>query len=80
MRCRALTCLSIRQSLASSARFPFLTSAGSYQRDGQKHRLVDGGFFDNTGIETALDLIRMLDNDAQHAAHSLGLKGVRFIL
>ena len=72
--------LPLSTAVMLSARFPFLTPAGSYQRDGQKHRLVDGGFFDNTGIETALDLIRMLDNDAQHAAHTLGLKGVRFIL
>jgi hypothetical protein len=63
-----------------SARFPYLTPAGSYDRGGQKHRLVDGGYFDNSGIETALDVIRMLDGEAQPAARALGLKGVRFIL
>src|SRR5208282_3953882 len=47
---------------------------------GRKHRLVDGGYFDNTGIETALDLIHMLDSTAQVSARGLGLRGVRFIL
>ncbi len=45
-----------------SARFPFVTPAGWYQRssDGSKLRLVDGGYFDNSGIPTAIDMGWML--------------------
>ena len=58
--------LDLRLSTAAglSARFPYVTPAGWYKRstDGQKVRLVDGGYFDNSGIPTALDIGRSLQH------------------
>ena len=43
-----------------SARFPFLSPAG-YIGDGkQKHRFVDGGYVDNSGAETTIEMLRSL--------------------
>lgn len=63
--------LDLRLSTAAfiSARFPYISPAASYldERDAShpvKHRLVDGGYFDNSGISTALDVIA-----AVHAVH-----------
>lgn len=40
-----------------SARFPIITPLGLYQRsDGSKLHLADGGYFDGSGIITALDI------------------------
>lgn len=56
--------LDLRLSTAAvlSARFPFVTPVGWFQRksDGSKLRLADGGYFDNSGIPTALDIGRAL--------------------
>jgi hypothetical protein len=47
-----------------SARFPWITPAATItsQRNWgtQKRRLVDGGYFENSGVETAHDIIAML--------------------
>ncbi|MGB5560406.1 MAG: hypothetical protein WBN04_20625 [Paracoccaceae bacterium] len=44
-----------------SARFPFVTPAASvYTRNGVKLRLVDGGYYENSGTETLSDLIDAL--------------------
>ena len=40
-----------------SARFPWLLPAAAIKRDKKIMRLIDGGYFDNSGIETALNLI-----------------------
>lgn len=66
-----------------SARFPYVTPAGFYiDRHNVKRRVVDGGYYDNTGIETALDLIRALEANPNIAnrARTLGLTGLKFIL
>jgi hypothetical protein len=56
--------LDLRLSTAAglSARFPFVTPVGWYKRssDGNKLRLADGGYFDNSGIPTAIDIGRTL--------------------
>jgi len=62
-----------RQSLAGlvhhSARFPVLSPAGTIERRHADEpaqpwrRLVDGGYFDNSGAQTALELIRQLIDD-----------------
>jgi hypothetical protein len=45
-----------------SARFPLVTPAGRFHaRDGTKIRLVDGGYFENSGVETLRDLIDAID-------------------
>jgi len=55
--------LDLRLSTASvlSARFPYFTPVGWYETsDRHKLRLADGGYFDNSGIPTALDIGRNL--------------------
>jgi predicted acylesterase/phospholipase RssA len=59
--------LNIKLSTASglSARFPGLTAPGwfksSLEKPAFKHRLVDGGYFENSGVATAFDLLTSLE-------------------
>jgi hypothetical protein len=51
-------------TLVNSARFPLVTPGGE-MRDTNRYTLghiVDGGYFENTGIETAYALLRCLDD------------------
>lgn len=50
--------LKLSTAAVLSARFPYFTPVGWYQRssDNSKLRLADGGYFDNSGIPTALDI------------------------
>ena len=71
-RCR----LAIRMSTAAdnSARFPIIGPAGTLRRDGTAQenghcnfdrafdRIVDGGYFENFGAASALDLLQALDS------------------
>ncbi|WP_416674946.1 patatin-like phospholipase family protein [Egbenema bharatensis] len=54
--------LKLSTAAGLSARFPFVTPVGWYQRsnDGSKSRLADGGYFDNSGIPTTIDIGRTL--------------------
>jgi hypothetical protein len=53
--------LKLSTAAGLSARFPYVTPAGWF-RDGRdkKVRLVDGGYFDNSGVPTLLDIGRAL--------------------
>jgi predicted chitinase len=60
--------INLRLSTAAfvSARFPWVSPAATIPaKDGSanvaKTRLVDGGYFDNSGVETAVDLLQALD-------------------
>jgi hypothetical protein len=60
--------LDIRLSTAAglSARFPGLTAPGWYRVESEeglshKRRLVDGGYFENSGVATAFDLLTALE-------------------
>jgi hypothetical protein len=55
-----------------SARFPWLLPAGTIEQGSANIHLVDGGYFDNSGIETSLDLIERL-RSLQKAYNSEGL-------
>ena len=56
-----------------SARFPWISPAGWFhdvdgdRSEGEPHvvRLVDGAYFENSGVATALDLIRAMEQAAQ---------------
>ncbi len=53
--------VSIRTAAALSARFTYVTPAGWVKSDpgrdlGHKIRLVDGGYFENSGVDTASDI------------------------
>jgi hypothetical protein len=54
--------LKLSTAAVLSARFPYFTPVGWYERsiDNRKLRLADGGYFDNSGIPTALDIGRNL--------------------
>jgi len=54
--------LKLSTAAVLSARFPYFTPVGWYQRssDNSKLSLADGGYFDNSGIPTALDIGRNL--------------------
>ena len=59
--------ISLSTAVGLSARFPWLTPAGSLTTDcapfgkPSKSRLVDGGYFDNSGVETAIDVINRIE-------------------
>jgi hypothetical protein len=76
--------LALSTAVGLSARFPFITPAAwyeVYESDYRvKRRLVDGGYFDNSGIETALDLIRALDLGKERLKSRFKLRDIRFIL
>jgi hypothetical protein len=44
----------------TSARFPFLSPAGYQYSQGRKARYVDGGYFDNSGISTLMEVFKAL--------------------
>jgi hypothetical protein len=52
--------LRLGQAVGISARFPWILPAAEVKRGEEILRLVDGGYFDNSGIESALDLIEAL--------------------
>jgi predicted acylesterase/phospholipase RssA len=54
------TDLRLSQAAGMSARFPWILPAARVKQGSHYFHLVDGGYFDNSGIETALDLIESL--------------------
>lgn len=59
----------LKTAASLSSRFPVITNGGliqkdSVDRDGRKHRygghVVDGGYFDNSGVETCIQLLNNL--------------------
>jgi hypothetical protein len=75
----SLNNLSVSTAVVSSARFPWVTPAGAFydwspettqsgDRRIEKIRLVDGGYFENSGVASALELISTL----QSASHKYG--------
>ncbi|TPQ38921.1 hypothetical protein C2U70_07915 [Bradyrhizobium guangdongense] len=59
----------------ASARFPIITPAATLPCPGPKWRLVDGGYFENSGLSTALDLVEHMARGAK-SVH----KAVRVVL
>jgi len=60
--------VSVARAAHNSARFPVISAAGALREENGRYlgHLVDGGYFENTGAETAIDLIESLKpgNDA----------------
>ena len=53
--------LRLSTAVGLSARFPYITPVGWYQHsEGSKLHLADGGYFDNSGVSTAIDIGRAL--------------------
>jgi predicted acylesterase/phospholipase RssA len=56
-----------------SARFPIITPAALVLTNGETQRYVDGGYFENSGVTAATELIQAIKDEA-------ALKSVRFIV
>jgi Patatin-like phospholipase len=58
-----------------SARFPIVSSAGwfTYEKAGKKYtnRLVDGGYYDNSGLVTARDIVSALSVNQKDSTESV---------
>ena len=52
--------LRLSTAMLLSARFPIISPVGELTLDGASVRILDGGYFDNSGGATALDMLRML--------------------
>src|SRR5262249_49325579 len=54
--------LKLSTAVSMSARFPFVSPAGTIAFEGTvADRIVDGGYFENSGAQTALELAHALD-------------------
>lgn len=58
--------LPLSTAAGASARFPWVTPAATIGKGANKIQVVDGGYFENSAIETAHDLIRMLLGSGRH--------------
>ncbi|MCU1305618.1 MAG: hypothetical protein JWN45_313 [Acidobacteriaceae bacterium] len=54
--------LPLSTAVALSARFPLVTPAGSITMNGRKRRYVDGGYFENSGTATLVELLTLLQS------------------
>jgi hypothetical protein len=52
--------LTLSGAVGLSSRFPWILPAGKLPRDRSDMRIVDGGYIENSGAETVLDLLRTL--------------------
>ncbi len=52
--------LPLSTALGVSARYPLVMPAATFENNGSRHRLVDGGYFENSGIETAQSIVDAL--------------------
>lgn len=60
-----LSHMPVSTAASLSARFPWVTPSGWFiDQKGVKQRLVDGAYFENSGIPTAIDLIRNIQQAA----------------
>lgn len=56
----------LKTAATNSARFPIVTPAGLVlQNDTTSSSLVDGGYFENTGLHTTFQLLRLLQNNLE---------------
>jgi hypothetical protein len=62
--------LAVRVSTAAvlGARFPYVTPEGVIRRDGATYRLVDGGYFDDSGVTTARQVADAIDSSTAGGA------------
>jgi hypothetical protein len=71
--------LRLSTAIGLSARFPLLTPAAWFRATsgpdaGRKKRLVDGGYFDNSGIATALDVIKVISRAANASGQAIDVR------
>lgn len=58
--------VSVATAVHNTARFPYISAAGRLRAQNGEHlgHLVDGGYFENTGADTLIDLMRYLKQSA----------------
>ena len=58
--------VSVATAVHNTARFPYISAAGRLRAKNGEHlgHLVDGGYFENTGADTLIDLLRYLKQSA----------------
>jgi hypothetical protein len=61
----------------ASARFAWVTPAATMPCNGSSWRLVDGGYFENSGLTTAFDLIGAMAAGAAEAGRRVDVLLVR---
>jgi hypothetical protein len=71
--------LRLSTAVGISARFPYISPAAWYIENRakniyQKRRLVDGGYYDNSGIATALDVIKTMLSESQKQGVTIDIK------
>jgi hypothetical protein len=52
--------ISLATAVSLSARFPLILPAGRYRNQGGPYRFADGAYFENSGVETAIDMINSI--------------------
>jgi hypothetical protein len=67
--------ISVGIAALNSARFPFISPPGLVQIEGKQHRVVDGGFFDNTGATALYSMLRESGNTVPADARYLRING-----
>ena len=55
--------LTVANAAVMSARFPFISPAGRIKMGDQTRQLVDGGYFDNSGLVTLHDVLKSIRSD-----------------
>ncbi|MCV6593682.1 MAG: hypothetical protein OIF48_12060 [Silicimonas sp.] len=71
--------LSLLSAGVLSARFTYITPAGTLSSDTKPiARLVDGGYFENSGIDTAMDMIEAIRSVAQHRGAEIRLISLQY--
>ena len=56
--------ISLSAAVMNAARFPVISPAGRYElatRPGHQRQIIDGGYYENYGVETAVELIDRID-------------------
>ncbi len=76
--------LPLSTAVGLSSRFPYIASAASYKIDPKRglpttRHLVDGGYFENSGVETAYDLYNALTHVAAKNAIPVDIKLIAII-
>ncbi|MBI9035712.1 MAG: patatin-like phospholipase family protein [Bacteroidales bacterium] len=57
--------IKLSTAVSLSSRFPFITPAGGIKKDGDKlwGHIADGGYFDNSGVTTAGEMISIINKE-----------------
>ena len=73
--------LALSTAAHMSARFTYVSPAGTLVKDGKAHgRVVDGGYFENSGATTTLEILLIIDQLAQQDKHKQWARVEPFVI